>query len=250
MACLRVEGPADRVAAAWQAATAVGLWRVDLAKAHDESLTLDQARADAVLDLVIGMGESAAPSPVAPVTVNVIVPPGDAPAELVGHGPLPAAATPQPGDTGVGAVRAWHVDATGVVAAVGPSKGYVPSPRLAATVRARDLTCRFPGCARPAERCDLDHVTPYPTGTTDADNLAALCRRHHRLKTHSRWRVQSKPGGILEWTSPTGHRYATHPPAWISETRKPPPQAPPPPAPPPAMAAASIHAPIDDDPPF
>ena len=33
---------------------------------------------------------------------------------------------------------------------------YRPSAKLARYVRSRDLTCCFPGCDRPAERCDLD----------------------------------------------------------------------------------------------
>src|ERR1700743_2145699 len=38
-----------------------------------------------------------------------------------------------------------------------PERGYRPSRRLADFVRCRDLTCRFPGCDRPATRCDLGH---------------------------------------------------------------------------------------------
>jgi hypothetical protein len=37
-----------------------------------------------------------------------------------------------------------------------PEAGYVPSRALADFVRARDLTCRFPGCDVPATRCDID----------------------------------------------------------------------------------------------
>ena len=53
-----------------------------------------------------------------------------------------------------------------------------------------------PGCRRPASQCDLDHVVAYPAGGTCADNLAPLCRYHHRLKTHANWRVPSTGGGI------------------------------------------------------
>ncbi|RAU90166.1 13E12 repeat family protein, partial [Mycolicibacter senuensis] len=37
-----------------------------------------------------------------------------------------------------------------------PEPGYVPSKALADFVRCRDLTCRWPGCDRPAADCDID----------------------------------------------------------------------------------------------
>ena len=62
---------------------------------------------------------------------------------------------------------------------------YQVPDRLAAQATERDLTCVFPWCTRPAEACDLDHAIPYSEGgPTASDNLAPLCRRHHRLKTH------------------------------------------------------------------
>ena len=42
-----------------------------------------------------------------------------------------------------------------------PEPRYRPSAALADFVRCRDLTCRFPGCDRPADLSDLDHtITP------------------------------------------------------------------------------------------
>ncbi|MBD3785312.1 MAG: HNH endonuclease, partial [Micrococcales bacterium] len=55
---------------------------------------------------------------------------------------------------------------------------YRPGAALARLVRARDGHCRFPGCHVAARFCDLDHVTPWPSGPTTAANLACLCRRH------------------------------------------------------------------------
>jgi hypothetical protein len=67
-----------------------------------------------------------------------------------------------------------------------PEPGYVPSKALAAFVRCRDLTCRWPGCDRPATDCDLDHTIPYGDGGgTHASNLKCYCRTHQRLaKVH------------------------------------------------------------------
>jgi hypothetical protein len=92
-----------------------------------------------------------------------------------------------------------------------PEPRYTPSAGLARFVRCRDLTCRFPGCDEPADRCDLDHTIAYPVGPTCASNLKCLCRKHHLLKTFCGWRDQQLPGGTLLWTSPTGQSYTTDP---------------------------------------
>ena len=95
--------------------------------------------------------------------------------------------------------------------------GYAIPDRIREFVLLRDRTCVFPWCTRPARGCDVDHVTehdhdaeaedrPQP-GPTETDNLATLCRFHHRLKTHSAWRYRMTAPGIFEWTSPHGHRY-------------------------------------------
>ena len=71
---------------------------------------------------------------------------------------------------------------------------YTPSTRLADFVRCRDLTCRAPGCDRPAVDCDLDHTIPYADGgVTHPSNLKCLCR-HHDLNSHSKDRGCSVPG--------------------------------------------------------
>ena len=70
-------------------------------------------------------------------------------------------------------------------------------------------------------RCDVDHVVPYDhdaaaegrpqPGPTTTSNLAALCRHHHRLKTHTAWRYTVVGPGEFEWTSPHGHRFHRDP---------------------------------------
>ncbi|WP_328352256.1 HNH endonuclease [Mycobacterium sp. NBC_00419] len=92
---------------------------------------------------------------------------------------------------------------------------YRPSRALAEFVRCRDLTCRFPGCDRPAEVADIDHTVPYPFGPTHPSNLKLLCRPHHLLKTFyggpGGWADQQLPDGTVIWTSPTGRTYTTKP---------------------------------------
>ncbi len=93
-----------------------------------------------------------------------------------------------------------------------PEPNYVPSQALTDFVRCRDLTCRFPGCDRPAVRCDVDHTVAYADGgPTHASNLKCLCRLHHLLKTFWGWSDQQLPDGTVIWTSPTRHTYVTTP---------------------------------------
>ena len=72
--------------------------------------------------------------------------------------------------------------------------GYRPSTDQRAAIEIRDGTCSVPSCDRPAWDCDLDHDTPWPHGPTTGTNLQALCRRHHRMKTHlPGWTVPDPP---------------------------------------------------------
>ncbi len=95
--------------------------------------------------------------------------------------------------------------------------GYEIPDRIREHVVLRDRTCVFPWCGRQARGSDVDHVIendhdaeaegrPQP-GPTETENLGALCRFHHRLKTHSAWRYEMTTPGVFEWTSPHGHRY-------------------------------------------
>jgi len=106
---------------------------------------------------------------------------------------------------------------------------YRPSAKLARFVRSRDLTCCFPGCDRPAERCDIDHSTPHGYGgLTHPGNTKCLCRKHHLLKTFwtgpTGWTDRQLGDGTMVWISPTGHRYTRLPgsrllfPRWDTTT--------------------------------
>jgi hypothetical protein len=93
-----------------------------------------------------------------------------------------------------------------------PEPGYTPSQALADFVRCRDLTCRFPGCDRPAIDCDIDHTIAHADGgPTHASNLKCLCRLHHLIKTFWGWHDQQLPDGVVIWTSPSGRTYITTP---------------------------------------
>ncbi|PRC43663.1 HNH endonuclease, partial [Mycobacterium sp. ITM-2017-0098] len=96
-----------------------------------------------------------------------------------------------------------------------PENGYRPSAGLKDFLQWRDLTCRFPGCDDPVERCDVDHTKPWPFGVTHASGLKHYCRSHHIVKTFltgvNGWKDEQRPDGTIVLTAPTGHVYETEP---------------------------------------
>jgi hypothetical protein len=110
-----------------------------------------------------------------------------------------------------------------------PEPQYRPSKALDEFVRLRDLTCRFPGCDRPAVCGDIDHTVAHPSGPTHAGNLKCYCRKHHLLKTFwPGWSDRQLADGTVMVTTPTGHTYSTKPgsslffPTWAITTPAPP----------------------------
>jgi hypothetical protein len=90
--------------------------------------------------------------------------------------------------------------------------GYRIPGRLRALVEARDQHCRYPICRRPAAQCDLDHTVPYDQGgITCRCNLSGSCRRHHRMKTLTSWRLRQPRPGTLIWTAPSRLAWKTSP---------------------------------------
>jgi hypothetical protein len=65
---------------------------------------------------------------------------------------------------------------------------------------------------KPAYLCDLDHVTPFPLGATEQENVRPACPHHHRAKTHGGWRVDLFDNGRgLTWVTRHGFRFAHEP---------------------------------------
>ena len=156
-----------------------------------------------------------------------------APALLLGHGAVPNAVVAEVIRNGatIKPIRSPGAE---------PEPRYRPSDALAEFVRMRDLFCRFPGCPVSADRCDIDHVRPWPYGPTHASNLNCKCRGHHLMKTFytgpGGWSDEQLPDGTVIWTAPSGKTYTTQPgsrlffPAWDPTTAAlPPPSGPPPP---------------------
>jgi hypothetical protein len=90
--------------------------------------------------------------------------------------------------------------------------GYQPSNMLRHIIKTRSRRCGFPGCRRPAVRCDDDHTIPYDKGGRTCEcNLHPLCRRHHQAKQAPGWRLHQPEPGNLIWTTPSGRSYTVRP---------------------------------------
>ncbi|GAA2381720.1 HNH endonuclease signature motif containing protein [Gordonia cholesterolivorans] len=135
-------------------------------------------------------------------------------AHLDGHGPISATHIREMASRPDAVRRELNLDDV-IAQASRPDSGYRPSAALDTAVRGLFGTCSWPGCARPAWKCDLDHVCEYdhadPSagGVTCICNLNAKCRFHHGLKTHANGWVDDQivdAAGVVwtEVTSPEG----------------------------------------------
>ena len=147
-----------------------------------------------------------------PVTVNVTIDLptllglAENPGQLAGYGAIPASVARALASDGKWQ-RFITDPQTGTLLDFG-RESYEPPQALVDFLIARDRTCRFPGCRHSAARADLDHAKSWESGgETSAANLGALCRRHHRLKTHGGWKLKSHSDGACTWTSPLGKIY-------------------------------------------
>ena len=147
-----------------------------------------------------------------PITVNVTIDLptllglAENPGQLAGYGAIPASVARALASDGKWQ-RFITDPQTGTLLDFG-RESYEPPQALIDFLVARDRTCRFPGCRHSAARADLDHAKSWESGgETSAANLGALCRRHHRLKTHGGWKLESHSDGACTWTSPLGKIY-------------------------------------------
>ncbi|WP_166348793.1 HNH endonuclease signature motif containing protein [Phytoactinopolyspora limicola] len=144
-----------------------------------------------------------------PVTVNLTLPMStllgldEHPAHLDGYGPIDADTTRTLAATGVWRWVGTH-PAGGHALNYGTTR-YTPPQELVDFVLLRDRECIAPGCHHPAQRCEIDHRTPWPNGPTSACNCSALCKPCHIQKHRAGWTIQHLGNGRQQWTSPTGH---------------------------------------------
>ncbi len=140
--------------------------------------------------------------------------------QVVVHVDAAALADPaQPGpaalEDGVGVspetVRRLACDATrvvlrhagdGEVLDVGRRTRAIP-PALRRALQARDRGCRFPGCG--VRHAQGHHIHHWANGgPTRLENLALLCRRHHRAVHEEGYQVERGADGTLRFSRPDG----------------------------------------------
>lgn len=226
MAWTHLFGPQVEAHAAYGRATAIA--KTILAQ-DGETRTLDQIRADVMADLLIEGTMAAHPSEARGIraTVVVTVPAlalleqsdeavaatGADPATIEGIGPIPIARARELCGGDASWMRVLTHPETGMILSVGRTQ-YAPPAALKRLVKWRADRCMGPGCGMPASRCDVDHTIAWEDGgETSLENLAPLCRGHHKVKHHGGWHLEQLPdsGGAVEWTSPTGRRYVVAP---------------------------------------
>ena len=189
----------------------------DSTAAKDQTLTKDMKRADALSSIcaqfLSQLDDVVAPHR-RPLTINVTVDLptllglAENPGQLAGYGPIPAAVARELASDGRWK-RFITEPQTGNLLDFG-RESYEPPQQLKDFLIARDRTCRFPGCRRSALLSDLDHAESWESGgRTSAENIGALCRRHHRLKTHDGWTIESFADGSCTWRSPLGKEFFT-----------------------------------------
>jgi hypothetical protein len=103
------------------------------------------------------------------------------------------------------------VERDGVPLSVGRRRRTVP-PSLRRALEARDRGCRFPGCTH-RRFTDAHHVVHWTKGgETGLDNLALLCRAHHRLVHEGSYEVHLGGDGSIRFVRPDGTVVDLHPP--------------------------------------
>ncbi|GAA5089259.1 HNH endonuclease signature motif containing protein [Microbacterium yannicii] len=194
-----------------------------------ETRTLDQVRADVVLDLLIDGAVESHPGQARGVKATVFVTApvlallhesdasraaaGIDPPVVEGIGPIPLPVARELAGGASGWTRVLTHPETGMVLSVGRDQ-YRPPPALQKLVKWRADRCMGPGCGMPASRCDVDHNVDWALGgRTELTNLGPLCEGHHTVRHHTDWRIEqvAGSGGAIRWTSPSGRHYLVEP---------------------------------------
>jgi hypothetical protein len=203
--------PPDRVEAAMNFVNALA----KSLRLAGEDRTMDQLRADVLLDLLAGHPHKESASGQGMVDIHVdlatLAGLGEEPGELGGFGPVIADIARQ--------VAREQEESEWRFAVTDPQTGEVvregitrrrPTARLRRAVERRDPRCVFPGCRMSARQSDLDHITPWADRhQTDEEILAPECRHDHVIRHLAGWKYERLPDGDYLWTSPLGLRYTT-----------------------------------------
>ena len=195
-------------------------WILDATQAHQlfqqicadatnlptDDRTTDQKRCDVLMDRLLGTRDNWNVRTFVTISMETLMGLTNDPGLLAGYGPISA-------DTARalamhGPWRGLLLDEGGHVTDI-TAQTYRPPASLKEYGFARTGgNCSAPGCTLPIQ--EHDHITPWPAGKTETDNLQGLCKWHHRRK-HDDHTATRDADGTTRWTTPTGRQYTTHP---------------------------------------
>ncbi|RSN35328.1 HNH endonuclease [Amycolatopsis sp. WAC 04169] len=183
-------------------------------RASDKSRTLDQHRVDIFAERLLAEDGHGAPRAHVHVYVDLLTLTGarEDPATLAGYGPIPGwLAQEIAADPGSTWSRLITDPTTGQLLEACPGTYRSPAS-LARLIKARDRECTHPGCHRPAEFSEIDHITTWArNGGTDHHNCHAACKIHNMLKEEPGWTAEPTGNGGMTITTPTGRTYTATP---------------------------------------
>lgn len=194
----------------------------EASRATGDPRSVNQLMADLLVERVTGQSSAAD----IPVEISLVMTPdtliglSDEAAQLGDGTPVPAetarklASRP---DAPTWLRRIFTDPVTGVVASADTVRRAF-SAREKQFIDARDRMCRWPGCESPIRH--HDHVVRHADdGPTSVANGQGLCEGHNLAKEAPGWRCRvtdPRPGKhVIEVTTPTGHRYESHPPTGL-----------------------------------
>ncbi|MGH8913259.1 MAG: DUF222 domain-containing protein, partial [Acidimicrobiia bacterium] len=188
------------------------------ARSKDDPRTMDQIRADVLIDLLLGRHQSRyrkdnGDRGIVDIHVDLTTLTGlsENPGVIPGWGPVIADIARQVTENQTDSE--WRITVTGEdgEAIANGTTRRRPTAGQKRQIQARSPTCVFPGCRMPAADCDIDHHRTWlEHGPTEPWNNGPLCRHDH-VGRHRGWDLQQIKPGIYRWASPLGHTYTTGP---------------------------------------
>jgi hypothetical protein len=195
----------------------------DAAIAAGDGRTRGQLMADILVQRVTGQATATA----VPVEIHLVMSEStllgagtdsDQPAQLAGHGPIPADLARRLAVAAADAEAAWlrRLYATpdaGRLIGMDSQRRAFPAG-LARFIEVRDQFCRTPWCDAPIRH--IDHALPHhQDGATSEENGNGVCAQCNYARQAPGWRVRPRPGPrhTLDITTPTGHTYRSTAPA-------------------------------------
>jgi hypothetical protein len=212
VAILQVRGPAEQILATHQALDA----HARALRAIGDQRTTGQIMTQTLVERVTGQAYAVDVDVEVQLVMEAptLLGQDGEPVDLVGFGPIsPDIADDLIAQAPNASVRRLLVDPVdGTLVVRDPRRRHFDAPSRG-HIRARDRSCRQPGCD--CRIRDDDHIHEYAAGgETVVGNGQGLCKRSHTIKSLPGWVVTTQ-GKATIWTTPTGHTYRSDPPSLL-----------------------------------